>query len=85
MLSAICDFDRENNNKVGDLTPDQALQTRENLMLQLRLTTAAFAALAFSATGAYAACGIEGGRVNIIGNEFPAIQTIGAGAKACSG
>ncbi|MEO0672124.1 MAG: extracellular solute-binding protein [Pseudomonadota bacterium] len=54
-------------------------------MLQLRLTTAAFAALAFSATGAYAACGIEGGRVNIIGNEFPAIQTIGAGAKACSG
>lgn len=34
---------------------------------------------------AYAGCGIEGGKVNIIGNEFPAIQTIGAGAMACAG
>ena len=34
---------------------------------------------------AYAACGITSGNVNIIGNEFPAIQTIGAGAKACAG
>jgi len=34
---------------------------------------------------AYAACGISGGNVNIIGNEFPAIQTIGKGAMACAG
>jgi len=34
---------------------------------------------------AYAACDITGGRVNIIGNEFPAIQTIGAGAESCAG
>jgi len=33
----------------------------------------------------YAGCGITAGNVNIIGNEFPAIQTIGAGAEACAG
>ncbi len=32
----------------------------------------------------HAKCGIEKGAINIIGNEFPAIQTIGAGAKACA-
>ena len=31
-----------------------------------------------------AACEI-GGRVSIVGNEFPAIQTVGAGAKECTG
>lgn len=30
-------------------------------------------------------CSIDGGRVNVIGNEFPAIQTLIAGASACSG
>ena len=30
-------------------------------------------------------CAIDGGRVSIIGNEFPAIQTIGAAAGSCSG
>ncbi len=34
---------------------------------------------------AYAACGIESGNVNILGNEFPAIQTVGAAAAACAG
>lgn len=34
---------------------------------------------------AYAGCGITGGNVNVLGNEFPAIQTIGAGAMACAG
>ncbi len=43
------------------------------------------AGLMTSSVAAHAACGIEGGRVNIIGNEFPAIQTIGAGAVACAG
>lgn len=33
----------------------------------------------------YAGCGITAGKVNILGNEFPAIQTIGAGAEACAG
>ncbi len=44
---------------------------------------AAFAAL-FSTT-AMAACGIESGRVSIVGNEFPAIQSIAAAAAACAG
>lgn len=29
-------------------------------------------------------CGIESGRVSIVGNEFPAIQTVGAGATSCA-
>ncbi|MEM8750854.1 MAG: extracellular solute-binding protein [Pseudomonadota bacterium] len=32
----------------------------------------------------HAKCGIEKGRVSIVGNEFPAIQTIGKGAMACA-
>lgn len=47
----------------------------------------ATAVLAFG-TAAYADghanCGIEAGRVSIVGNEFPAIQTVGAGAQACA-
>ncbi|MFD0915126.1 ABC transporter substrate-binding protein [Pseudahrensia aquimaris] len=33
---------------------------------------------------AYADCGISKGRVSIVGNEFPAIQTVGKGAMACA-
>ncbi|MEL6745974.1 MAG: hypothetical protein AAFO68_11005, partial [Pseudomonadota bacterium] len=33
--------------------------------------------------GGHTKCGIESGRVNILGNEFPAIQTVVAGAAAC--
>jgi len=46
-------------------------------------------AAALMATPAFAmehtadGCGIEGGRISIIGNEFPAIQTVGAAAVAC--
>ena len=47
--------------------------------------TLAGAALIAASTNAYAGCGITAGNVNIIGNEFPAIQTIGAGAAACAG
>lgn len=43
------------------------------------------AALFATSTNVYAACNISSGKVNIIGNEFPAIQTIGAGAVACAG
>lgn len=50
------------------------------------LKSAIFAAIAVSQTAVvHAACGITGGNVNILGNEFPAIQTIGAGAVACAG
>jgi len=45
----------------------------------------ALSALLISATAAQAACEIAGGRVSIIGNEFPAIQTVAAGAGACTG
>ena len=39
--------------------------------------------LAASITGSYA-CDISA-RVSIVGNEFPAIQTVGAGAQECTG
>ena len=42
------------------------------------------AAVSFAAP-AFADCGIDAGRVSIVGNEFPAIQTVGAGAAACAG
>jgi len=48
-------------------------------------TTLIAAGLMANSAAAYAACGISAGNVNIIGNEFPAIQTIGAGAVACAG
>jgi ABC-type glycerol-3-phosphate transport system substrate-binding protein len=41
-------------------------------------------ALSLAASAAYSSCGITDGRVNIVGNEFPAIQTIGEQAKACA-
>ena len=41
-------------------------------------------AMTLMAGQASAACEI-GGRVSVVGNEFPAIQTVGAGAKECSG
>lgn len=43
--------------------------------------TTAFAASA--GTTAMASCGIDAGRVSIVGNEFPAIQTVAAAAAAC--
>ena len=52
-------------------------------------TTALAGVLAVAATGAFAGghspCPIESGRLNIVGNEFPAIQTVGAAAIACMG
>ena len=52
-------------------------------------TTAAFASaiVAFSSTTALAGghgCAADSGRVSIVGNEFPAIQTVGAGAEECA-
>lgn len=36
------------------------------------------------ATGASADCGIESGSVSILGNDFPALQAVVAGAQACA-
>ncbi len=36
-------------------------------------------------TSAFAGCGLTGGTVNILGNDFPAIQAVAAGAEACGG
>ncbi len=52
-----------------------------NLMKTSVLGTV-FAALA--GTTAVAECGIETGRISVIGNEFPAIQTIGAVLATCA-
>lgn len=51
-------------------------------MFLRKLATAS--ALAILAGGAAQACEI-GARVSIVGNEFPAIQTVGAGAAECTG
>ncbi|WP_425038163.1 extracellular solute-binding protein [Primorskyibacter sp. S187A] len=50
-------------------------------------TTVAAVALVASAGASFAMgnCGITEGRVSIVGNEFPAIQTVGANAQACAG
>lgn len=44
--------------------------------------TTAFTAL--GSTAALAGCGIDTGRVSIVGNEFPAIHTVANGAMACA-
>ena len=53
------------------------------------MKTALFATAAVVAMGDIAmadghGCDITAGRVSIVGNEFPAIQTIGSGAAACA-
>ena len=53
------------------------------------MKTALFATAAVVAMGDIAmadghGCDITAGRVSIVGNEFPAIQTIGSGAQACA-
>ena len=52
--------------------------------MHLFKTTAASAAIVLMGTTAYADCGISGGSVNILGNEFGAIQAVVAGAKECA-
>lgn len=46
------------------------------------LTTAS---AVFAGTAAFAGCGIKAGSVNFLGNDFPAIQDVVAGAKTCAG
>lgn len=52
-------------------------------MLKTAAVVTAFAVL--HGTTAMAGCGLTEGRVNIVGNEFPAIQTVAKGAEACAG
>ena len=52
-------------------------------MLLRKMTLAV--SLALSANVVYASCGDITGKVNIIGNEFPAIQTVVNGAGECAG
>ncbi len=51
----------------------------------LNKLAASTAALVLTGGAALAGCGLDGGRVSIVGNEFPAIQTVGANAIACGG
>jgi ABC-type glycerol-3-phosphate transport system substrate-binding protein len=54
-------------------------------LMTIRMTALlSTAALVGTATFAAADCGIDAGRVSIVGNEFPAIQTVAAGAAACA-
>lgn len=54
--------------------------------MKLWKSTALASVLAVLAgTTAMAGCGLSGGNVSIIGNEFPAIQAVAAGAEACAG
>jgi multiple sugar transport system substrate-binding protein len=50
-----------------------------------KITAAASALAILSGTTAMAGCGIGAGNVSILGNDFPAIQAVVAGAAACAG
>lgn len=52
-------------------------------LMKHALTVAVLAIAGTSA--AHAACGIAAGRVNVVGNEFPALQSIIAKATECAG
>ncbi len=54
-------------------------------MKYTKIAAAATCALMASTAASWAECNIDGGRVNIVGNEFPAIQTIAAAAAECKG
>ncbi len=41
--------------------------------------------MALLSTSAYAGCGLSGGSVRILSNDFPALQAVAAGAEACAG
>ena len=54
------------------------------IMKQLATGTAVALMMGTAAFADGHSCGIESGRVSVVGNEFPAIQTVGAGAMACA-
>lgn len=51
----------------------------------LKLLTTAGVMTALLGSAAYAGCGLSGGNVNILGNDFAAIQAVAAGAADCAG
>lgn len=53
-----------------------------NKIARLTLTTAA---LAFSAGSAFAGCGISGGNVSVLANDFPALHAVVSKAEECAG
>jgi ABC-type glycerol-3-phosphate transport system substrate-binding protein len=63
--------------------PTPKKQRESNMFFRKIAAATAFATLLGST--AYAGCGLSGGNVNILGNEFGAIQAVVAGAKECAG
>ena len=53
-----------------------------NKIARLTLTTAA---LAFSAGSAFAGCGITGGNISVLANDFPALHAVVSKAEECAG
>ena len=53
--------------------------------MYLKKIALAGAMTALMGSAAYAGCGLTGGNVNILGNEFGAIQAVVDGAKECEG
>ncbi len=64
--------------------PEKAPFNWEKLMKHFKTALLSATAVVAFGTMAMADCGIENGRVSIIGNEFPAIQTVAAGAQECA-
>lgn len=54
-------------------------------MRKILLGALTVAAMMATTSLSHAGCGISEGRVSIVGNEFPAIKTVAAGAAACAG
>jgi ABC-type glycerol-3-phosphate transport system substrate-binding protein len=54
-------------------------------MQSWKIMAAASAIAVLNGTTAMAGCGVGAGSVSILGNDFPAIQAVVAGAKACEG
>jgi ABC-type glycerol-3-phosphate transport system substrate-binding protein len=63
--------------------PTPKKQRESNMFFRKIAAATAFTTLLGST--AYAGCGLSGGKVNILGNEFGAIQAVVAGAKECAG
>lgn len=57
----------------------------KKLMIAAAFSVATTAALtSMASAGSHAKCGIEKGRISIVGNEFPAIQTVAKNAAECA-
>ena len=59
------------------------MKTREKQMFLKTITFAG--AFALLGSTAIAGCGISGGNVSVLSNDFPAIQAVTSAAAACAG